>query len=47
MKVKVLIKFKDKHTKEIYSPGEILTINKKRYEEILKKGKLVEELKNE
>lgn len=47
MKVKVIEKFKDKHTKKIYEPGTILTISKKRCEEILKKGKLVEEIKNE
>ena len=47
MKVKVIEKFKDKHTKDIHEPGTILNISKKRYEEILEKGKFVEEIKNE
>lgn len=47
MKVKVIEKFKDKHTKKVYEPGTILTISKKRYEEILESGEFVEEMKNE
>ena len=34
MKVKVIKKFIDKHTKEVHKKDDILTIDKKRYEEI-------------
>lgn len=44
MKVKVLEKFRDKHTGKIYKAGEILNIKKERFEEILTKGKFVEEV---
>ena len=47
MKVKVLKRFKDKHTKEIHKVGDVLDVTKKRYEEILTKGKLVEEIDEE
>ena len=35
MKVKVIKKFIDKHTKKVHKKGDILTIDKKRYEEIV------------
>lgn len=44
MKVKVLKRFKDKHTQDIHKVGDVLDVTKKRYEEILTKGKLVEEI---
>lgn len=47
MKVKVLKTFKDKHNGKVYEPGEILTISKKRYAEILEVAVLVEEIKND
>jgi hypothetical protein len=34
MRVEVLRPFKDKHSGEIHKKGEVLTITKKRYEEI-------------
>ena len=45
MRAKVLSKFKDKHNGKVYKPGEVITISKERYEEILTVGKLVEEVK--
>ena len=36
MKVKVIKKFIDKHTKELHKKNDILTIDKKRYEEIVR-----------
>lgn len=47
MKVKVIKGFRDKHSKKLHKVGAILTISKERYEEILKVGKLVEEVKDE
>lgn len=44
MKAKVLVKFKDKKTGKIRKVGEVFTLSKDRYEEILKVGKLVEEV---
>ena len=35
MKVKVLKKFIDKHTFEIHKEGDLLTISKERFEEIV------------
>lgn len=35
MKVKVIKKFIDKHTGEVHKKDKILTIDKKRYEEII------------
>ena len=35
MKVKVIKKFIDKHTGKVHKKDEILTIDKKRYEEII------------
>ena len=46
MKAKVLKRFKDKHSGKIYEPGEIITISKKRFNEILEVDVLVEEVKN-
>ncbi len=45
MKVKVLKKFRDKHNGKVYKVGEVLDITKKRFDEIQKVGKLVEEVK--
>lgn len=42
MKVTVLKRFKDKHSGEIHEPGDILTVSKKRFAEILEVDKLVE-----
>lgn len=42
MKVRVVEKFKDKHTKKIHKVNDVLEVSQERYEEILKKGKLVE-----
>lgn len=44
MKVKILKKFRDKHTKKVYLPGEEIEFTKKRVKEILKKGKMIEEI---
>lgn len=46
MKAKVLKRFKDKHNGRVYEAGEIITISKKRFAEILEVGVLVEEVKN-
>lgn len=45
MKVKVLTRFRDKHSGEYYKKDQILVITKERYEEILKVAPLVEEVK--
>lgn len=47
MKVKVIKKFKDIHTKKIHKVGKVMDISKERYEEILKTGDFVEEVKKE
>lgn len=47
MKVRVLRTFKDKHTGEYHKKGEVLTVTKKRFEEILKVAPLVEKLDEE
>lgn len=44
MKAKVLKRFKDKYNGKIYEAGEIITISKKRFNEILKVDALVEEV---
>ena len=44
MKAKVLKRFKDKYNGKLYEPGEIITLSKKRFAEILKVGPLVEEV---
>lgn len=47
MKVKVKIGFIDKYTKKEYSAGQVIDVSEKRYEEIMKAGKYVEEIKKE
>lgn len=42
MKVKVLKRFRDKHTKKIYKTDSVIEVTEARLEEILKVGKLVE-----
>ena len=42
MKVKVIKKFRDKHTRAIHKVGAVITISKDRYEEIKAAGKYVE-----
>ena len=42
MKVKVIAKFKDKHTGEIHQKDDVLNITKKRFNEILEVGNFVE-----
>lgn len=44
MKAKVLRQFKDKYSGKVYKVGDVITISKDRYEEILKVGKLVEKV---
>ena len=44
MKAKVLSRFKDKHSGEIHKEGEIITLSKERYEEILTVAPLVEKI---
>lgn len=44
MKVKVLVKFKDKYTGEVYKEGATITLSKERYEEILTVAPLVKEI---
>lgn len=41
MNVKVLKKFKDKHTGEVYKKGDFLTITEERFKEILTVGQFV------
>lgn len=45
MKVKVLKEFKDKYTGKIHKAGEVMMVTADRYNEIRKKGELVEEIK--
>lgn len=53
MKAKVLRKFRDKVTGEIRRPGDVLTMNKKRFAEVQKVGEIknigpiLEEIKDE
>lgn len=44
MKAVVLKKFRDKNTKKIYKVGDVITISKERFEEILTVGNLVEKV---
>ena len=44
MKAKVLKRFKDKHNGKVYESGDIITISKKRFAEILETAPLVEEV---
>lgn len=45
MKARVLMQFKDKHSGKIHEVGDVLTISKERFNEILSKAPLVEEVK--
>lgn len=45
MKAKVLTAFRDKNNGKLYKAGEVITISKTRYIEILKTAPLVEEVK--
>jgi hypothetical protein len=47
VKALVLKKFKDKYTGKVYKAGEIITISKKRFAEILKVAPLVQEITEE
>lgn len=48
MKVKVLKNFRDKYDKTIrYKKDDVIEITKKRYNEILKVGNLVQEIKEQ
>lgn len=42
MKAKVLKRFKDKYSGKVYKVGEVITISKDRFEEILTVAPLVE-----
>lgn len=44
MKAKVLKRFKDKHNGKVYEVGDVITISKKRFAEILEVDELVEEV---
>jgi len=44
MKAKVLKRFRDKHNGKIYEAGDIITVSKKRFAEILEVDVLVEEV---
>ncbi len=43
MKVKTIKRFKDKHTGKVHKVGDVFTVNKDRFAEIIKSGKFVEE----
>ena len=45
MRAKVLKDFKDKYSGKIHKRGDVITISKERFEEILTVGPLVEEAK--
>lgn len=47
MWVTVIKQFADKYTGQIYMPGEKLNLKKDRIQEILSKGRFVEESKND
>lgn len=47
MKAKVVKRFKDKYTGEIHEAGDIITVTKKRFKEILEVDALVEEVTEE
>ena len=42
VKVKVLIPFRDKHTKKTYKKGEIIEVTAERFNEITAKGKYIQ-----
>ena len=46
LKYKILTSFKDVHTGEIYEKNTIADFTKARADEILKKGKFIEEVKD-
>ena len=46
MKAKVLRDFKDKHSGKIHKAGDIITVSKERFNEILTVAPLVEEIKD-
>lgn len=43
MRVKTIKRFKDKHTGKVHKVGDVFTVNKERFAEIIKEGKFVEE----
>ena len=45
MKARVLVKFKDRHNGKIYKTGDVITVTKERFAEILETGAFVEEVK--
>lgn len=45
MKAKVLKRFKDKYSGKIHNVGDVITISKDRFNEILTVGEFVEEIK--
>ena len=45
MKAKVLKRFKDKYSGKVYNVGQVLTISRERFNEILAVAPLVEEIK--
>lgn len=47
MKIKVIKRFKDKNSGKIYKVGDVLTVSKERFAEIVKAGPYVEEYKEE
>ena len=47
MKAKVLHTFRDKHTNKVHKVGDIITVKRERFDEILTVGQLVEEYKEE
>ncbi|MCI6394732.1 MAG: hypothetical protein MR851_00435 [[Clostridium] scindens] len=47
MKARVKIGFRDKHTGKRYAKGRIIDVSEERFSEILEKGDLVEEIKDE
>ena len=47
MKIKVLIPFTDKHTGKKHKKGDIFDVSATRFNEITKKGKLVEPIDDE
>ena len=47
MKAKVLKRFRDKNNGKVYETGDVITISKKRFAEILEVDMLVEEVTEE
>lgn len=45
MKAKVLTRFRDKYSGEVYKVGAVITVSKERFAEILAVAPLVEEVK--